>query len=84
MSDLVGNPEDRFSHNEAHFTSSSWKSIGVFHFALHNTFYYLKEQWFDFFGPEATLNMSIVYGLHVFIEDHLIDWLLPNLVLLSK
>ena len=23
MSDLVGNPEDRFSHNEAHFESAS-------------------------------------------------------------
>ena len=24
MSDLVGNPEDRFSHNEAQFVSSRW------------------------------------------------------------
>ena len=23
MSDLVGNPEDRFSHNEAHFSSEN-------------------------------------------------------------
>ena len=25
MSDLVGNPEDRFSHNEAHFVLKMWR-----------------------------------------------------------
>ena len=27
MSDLVGNPEDRFSQNEAHFGTSSWPEV---------------------------------------------------------
>ena len=33
MSDLVGNPEDRFSHNEAHFYSR--KTCGMLHRYVH-------------------------------------------------
>ena len=41
MSDLVGNPEDRFSHNEAHLLHSSGEKFAFGHMYVrpHETFH---------------------------------------------
>ena len=50
MSDLVGNPEDRFSHNEAHITFLVSKSASV---PAQACFSVLNVNLKDRFSPEA-------------------------------
>ena len=53
LSDLAGNPEDRFSHNEAHFISavSIFTSIGYYYEKRTPTMYdFMKKQVGDKVG----------------------------------
>ena len=43
MSDLVGNPEDRFSQNEAHmYLNFNSRSLNILHDLAHNVIYHFQ------------------------------------------
>ena len=62
MSDLVGNPEDRFSHNEAHFNSEMIKQrYGIFSNTL-------------IFGKYNCLHVTVKMALY--LHPSLISWII--------
>ena len=58
MSDLVGNPEDRFSHNEAHFHAMT---LGKHGHAIYYDFSRLQKQYF--------LNDFVLYIFLIFVQN---------------
>ena len=67
MSDLVGNPEDRFSHNEAHIVKLGFTGVYFFLFLLQNidcgySFFKLRLHYNELAQRTATVWRYLTFG----------------------
>ena len=68
MSELVGNPEDRFSHVAAHFTSQFFRDVGDLGGVTSDSDKAVDHEFtgvrLSLFGPLSIIGRSVIVGIH--------------------